>query len=200
MRPIRWMAAALARTWRMEVEGDDRIRRLRARHVPLVFAVWHGQLVPPLWHRRHEHIALLVSAHRDGGYLADAALAWGYRVFRGSSTRGGAHGLRQVVRALLGGGDAAFAADGPRGPSGLAKPGPWAAARLAQAAIVPVGTHASVGWHLGSWDRMQIPAPGASVRIVYGEPLSPLGYDDARGADILGQALDAAQRRARCQS
>jgi lysophospholipid acyltransferase (LPLAT)-like uncharacterized protein len=171
VRALAWAAMGLARTWRVEICGDERVTALRAAKIPVVFAVWHGRLFPPLWHRRHEGIALLVSQHRDGGYLAHAAARWGYRVFRGSSTRGGAAGLRRIVRALRKGGDAAFAADGPRGPREVAKPGAIAAARMAGAAVVPVGVGALQCWRLGSWDRMQVPAPGTRVRIVYGEPL-----------------------------
>lgn len=198
MNALRWTASALARSWRVRVEGDGRVGALRAAGKPIVFAVWHGRMLPPLWHRRHEGIGVLVSSHRDGGYLAGAAHAWGYAVFRGSSTRGGVAGLRSVVRWLRAGRDAGFAADGPRGPAGVAKPGLLAAARLSGAAVVPVGVDASGGWQIRSWDRMQIPKPRACVHIVYGEPL---GADDvmaAAGATRLTAALERAQRLAKC--
>ena len=190
-------AAALARTWRLEIEGDEHVSALRAARIPVVFAVWHGQMLAPLWDRRHEGITLLISQHRDGGYLACAGARWGYRVVRGSSTRGGVTGLRSIIRALRGGTDAAFAADGPRGPSGVAKPGAVAAARLSGAAVVPVGVAARRTWRLRSWDQMQVPALGTRVRIVYGERLAPNELRGTAGTEVLSLALDDASRRAR---
>lgn len=192
------LVAGLARTWGLEVAGDETVQRLRAAGAPLIFAVWHGHLLAPLWHRRDEGITLLVSAHRDAAYLATAARRWGYHVARGSTTRGGAAALRAVLRALAEGGDAAFTPDGPRGPAGVIKPGVVAASQHAGAAIVPVGVAASRVWRLESWDRFVVPRPYARVRIVYGEPLrvapGPAGRREARRQ--LEQRLGAARERA----
>ncbi|NIM48201.1 MAG: DUF374 domain-containing protein [Gemmatimonadales bacterium] len=165
-----WAAQALARTWRLDVSGEQHVARLRAAGLPVVFAVWHSQLLAPLWHRRREGISLLVSSHADGARLAAAATQWGYRVILGSSTRGGAGGLRRVVRTLVSGGEAAFAPDGPRGPPRVAKLGAVAAAQYSGAYIVPVSSSASTAWRARSWDAFQIPRPFARVRIVYGRP------------------------------
>ena len=194
---LRTLGTTLARTWRIEVIGEERVRRLRERGVPILFTVWHQQLLPPLWHRRGEGIALLVSGHRDGRRLAAAARAWGYAVVFGSSTRGGAGGLRRIVRHLRTGGDVGFAPDGPRGPSRVAKDGVLRAALHGGAAIVPVAARPSADWVLRSWDAFQIPRPGAMVRLVYGEPLRVAGRGAADRAR-LECALDRAEAEAGC--
>lgn len=199
-RAVPPLATGLARTWRLEVEGEDHVQQLKRGGVPVVFVVWHGRLLAPLWHRRNQSIGLLVSGHQDGGYLAYAATQWGYRVLRGSSTRGGVSGLKGVLRVLRTGGHAAFAPDGPRGPATRAKPGALAAARLAEGAVIPVGAHADRAWQLRSWDAMQIPRPFARIRVVYGTPLRPPAQAGPADAQLLDAALQWAQERARCCS
>lgn len=199
---MRWCATALARSWRLEVRGEEHLRGLHAAGAPLVYAVWHGLLLVPLWHRRGRGIALLVSGHRDGTRLAGAARRWGYRIVSGSSTRGGVAGLKAVVRDLAQGGEAAFTPDGPRGPARVAKGGAVAAAQHGGAFLVPVAAAASAAWRAGSWDSFMVPRPFSRVRIVYGEP-----FRVARGAGGLTEGrrrleaeLHRAEEWAQCAS
>ncbi len=184
-------ASALARTWAVDVVGEERVHRLREAGVPVVFAVWHGRLLAPLWHRRDEAITLLVSRHGDAAPLADAARRWGYEVVYGSTTRGGVAGLKGIVRTLERGGETALTPDGPRGPAGVVKVGVIAAAQHGGAAIVPVGARASSEWRLRSWDRFAVPRPFARVRIVYGRPIEIACHRAARepGRTMLAAGL-----------
>ena len=200
-RFLAMVAWLLGRTWRLDVVGEEYVQGLRRRGIPIVFAVWHEYLLVPLWHRRGDGVTLLVSEHGDAEFLAQAALRWGYKVIRGSSTRGAIGGLKGVVRVLTAGGDAAFTPDGPRGPRGLAKPGTVMAAARGGASIVPVGAYASSLWRLRSWDRFAIPRPFSSVRLVYGRPVDLKNSEpmrDAVGVDLLTDRLNVAQGSAEC--
>lgn len=194
-----WCTSLVARSWQIEVVGEDHVTAVRRSGVPVLFAVWHDQLLAPLWHRRREEITLLVSAHRDGARLAHAAQRWGYRTVFGSTTRRGADGLRRLVRALKAGHDGAITPDGPRGPARIAKDGIIAAARHAGAVVVPVAASASRGWRTRSWDRFLIPQPFARVRVVYGRPLS-VGVDAETGLAraSLESELTVVERLAQC--
>jgi hypothetical protein len=161
--------AALAATWKVEILGRP-AEELRRGQRPVVWALWHGHLLPLLWLHRHQGIALLISRHRDGERLAGVATALGYRVIRGSSTRGGSAALLRLVRALRQGQPVALAADGPAGPRERAKPGAVAASRLTGVPIVPVALAARPAVRLGSWDRFVLPPPWARVRVAYGDP------------------------------
>jgi lysophospholipid acyltransferase (LPLAT)-like uncharacterized protein len=191
----------LASTWRLETHGDAQIRMLRDAGTPVVFTVWHAFLLPPLWHRKDEGITLLISDHGDAGYLARAALRWGYRVVRGSSTRGAVKGTKGILRTLASGGDVALTPDGPTGPARVVKPGAVTIAARAGAAVVPIGAGASSWWQLGSWDRFFVPRPFSKVRVVYGKPMLTERHSsrtDEATLGVLGQRLDKATESAAC--
>jgi len=181
---------ALAATWRIERLGRQHHDALAGG--PFLFALWHQALVPLLWDHRQRDIALLVSGHRDGDLVGRAAERLGYRLIRGSSTRGGGPAFREVVRALRDSTAVAITPDGPRGPGRVVKPGIVRAARLAGVPILPVMASADRVWHLGSWDRLFVPQPFARVRVVYGPPIHIAGRDDdAAARSHLASRLDA---------
>ena len=166
-----FLVRALAATWRFRLSGREHFDTLRAAGRPFVFVLWHSRILPLLSLHRDQGIVLLVSRHRDGGYLADLGERWGYRSVRGSTQRGGGIGLLGVVRALQGGAVVAITPDGPRGPAEQVQPGAVAAAQHAGAPLLPIGARASRAWYLRSWDRLCIPKPFATVEIAYGPPL-----------------------------
>lgn len=162
----------LAATWRYQEIGVTHWRTLVDAQQPFIFVLWHSRILPLLALHRHEGIVLLVSRHRDGGYLARLGDGWGYSSVRGSTRRGGEVGLLGIVRALQGGAVVAVTPDGPRGPRERVQPGAVAAAQHAGVPIVAAGARAGRAWYLGSWDRMCIPKPWARVDVTYGAPIT----------------------------
>jgi lysophospholipid acyltransferase (LPLAT)-like uncharacterized protein len=189
---LRLLLRLLAATWRIDVVGGEHLASTRRAGGGFVFALWHRTLLPLLWWHRRQDITLLVSRHADGELLADSAARLGYRLVRGSTTRGGTGALRAMIRALDAGETVAVTPDGPRGPARVVKPGVLAAARRGGVPILPVAAGANRVWVLGSWDRLVIPRPFARVRIAYGPPLDP-GRDPGTGAASgeLARRLDA---------
>ncbi len=53
----------------------------------------------------------------------------------------------------------AITADGPRGPSMVAKPGVIQLAKLVDSTVVAFYAHPERAWQLRSWDRFLIPKP-----------------------------------------
>jgi lysophospholipid acyltransferase (LPLAT)-like uncharacterized protein len=143
-----------------------------------------------LWWHRYRDITLLVSRHRDGELLAAPAARLGYRLARGSSTRGGGAAFRAVLRDLAEGRAIAVTPDGPAGPSRRIKPGVLRAATVAGVPILPVSAWADRGWRLRSWDRLLVPQPFATVHVRYGCPLPPGTADDSLFALAVAGALD----------
>ncbi len=166
-----WAIEALLRTARVSVLGSEHVDPMDRAGDPYVVVFWHSRLLPIAFAYRGTGIATLVSRSRDGRMIAAVAERWGYRVERGSSSRGGTAGLRAVVRHLRARRRVALTPDGPRGPARVMKPGPLQAARLTGAPVVPVGVSAHPAWRARSWDRFLVPLPFARVLIRFGAPL-----------------------------
>jgi lysophospholipid acyltransferase (LPLAT)-like uncharacterized protein len=160
----------LARSWRIETLGEPGWRALADSGQPYILLSWHDALLPLLWQHRHRAITIVVSEASEGRYLGAYASRLGYHQAWGSSTRGGVRALLGAIRALRGGGAAAFTPDGPRGPRRAFKGGALLAAQRGLAHVVPLHAGASRSWQLGSWDRLLVPKPFARVRIAYGTP------------------------------
>jgi lysophospholipid acyltransferase (LPLAT)-like uncharacterized protein len=159
----------LGATWRVTRHGDDGLRAMRATGTPVVILLWHGELLPILWAHRDEGVSVLISTHADGEIIARICRALGCRTVRGSSSRGGARALLELVRELQSGHEIAVTPDGPRGPRREFAPGAIVAAMRAGAPVVAFGATVDRAWRLRSWDRFVIPKPFARVSMAYSE-------------------------------
>jgi lysophospholipid acyltransferase (LPLAT)-like uncharacterized protein len=172
----------LALTWRFHLKGRSAVDELRDAGTPIIFLFWHSRILPLAHLHRNEGVVVLISEHGDGELIARLVERRGFRTARGSSTRGGTRGLRQLLTAVRGGADLAITPDGPRGPRRTLKDGVLVAARLSQAAVVPVGVGARRGWRLSSWDRFLVPKPFGVIRVHYGKPMY-MAPEAAEGVD-----------------
>jgi lysophospholipid acyltransferase (LPLAT)-like uncharacterized protein len=189
----------LGHSWRMQVVNGEYVERLRKNGNAFIFAIWHGHLLPGLWHHRNEGVTVLISEHRDGEIVARAAQSLGYGLIRGSTTRGGGRALISIVRELRAGHEIAITPDGPRGPARKFAPGALVAAQRSDAFILPVAVSASRAWRLKSWDRFMIPKPFARVTIAYGPPTKVEAKDsraaaneDSRFEALMGDTIASA--------
>ena len=163
---------SLAATWRFHTSGVEHWRPLVAAGKSFIYVLWHSRILPLLALHRGQGVVLLISRHRDGGYIADLSARWGYSTVRGSTQRGGEVGLLGIVRALQAGAIVAVTPDGPRGPRERVQPGAIAAAQHAGVPIVAVGVRTASAWYARSWDRFCIPKPFARIDVRYAAPLA----------------------------
>ncbi len=153
---------------------------------PVIFCFWHGRQAGLFAHPRPRRVTVLSSLSRDGSLQARILSFLGFVVHRGSSSRGGAEGLKAIVDEIKNGADAAFAVDGPRGPIHRVKEGAVIAARQTGASLVPITTWASSYWSFDrAWDRYRLPKPFARVELRRGERLEPTSGDAARVEEAL---------------
>jgi hypothetical protein len=140
---------------------------------PVVFAFWHRSLLACAHRFRNLDIAILISSSFDGELIARTVELLGFKVVRGSSSRGGAAGLKNMRLAYEAGHRCAFTADGPRGPKFVAKPGTAQLANSVGGGLSPgtwVGCFYALperAWELKSWDRFLIPKPFSRVVLTW---------------------------------
>jgi lysophospholipid acyltransferase (LPLAT)-like uncharacterized protein len=194
---VRWIVRAgtalirlLGMTWRMRPVNDADLVARRASGQRVIFTLWHGELLPLLWHHRGEGIAVVISEHRDGEIIAQIAERLGYTTVRGSTSRGGGRALIGLMRAIEAGRDGAVTPDGPRGPAHVFAPGAAIASQRTGAPLAMLRATATRAWRLKSWDRFLVPKPFATVRVIYG----PLVSVDA------GSPREAAEQAPRLQA
>ena len=106
------------------------------------------------------------SSHRDSEIMARILKPWGFRLIRGSSTRGWRHVLKKMIalfqnqKTII-----ALTNDGPQGPPQIAKKGSVALALKKGAQIIAVSGAATKYWTINSWDQTMIPKPFSTIHI-----------------------------------
>ena len=186
-RAAGFLGAALLRslrfTWRV-TEVPNRIvdvhRAARPDPPGTLYLHWHSRILLSASTQAHRDLNVLVSQHGDGEFIVQAIRRMGFGTIRGSTTRGGARALLEIVSALEEGRDVAITPDGPKGPRLRVQQGCVIAASKSRAPIVPVGFECSRARRLASWDRFVVPWPFVKVAILAGDPIEvPAGLDVA---------------------
>jgi lysophospholipid acyltransferase (LPLAT)-like uncharacterized protein len=183
---IPWAARAgaglvlvLGATWRLRRVGLHERDAVLGRGERCIFAFWHARMLPLVFTHRRRAIVVLISQHRDGELIARIITGLGFLTARGSTTRGGDEGIRDMLRHAEERRLLALTPDGPRGPAERVKPGVVYLASRTGFPVIPVATAARTAWVLRSWDRFRIPWPFARVVVAYGEPIAvPRELDD----------------------
>jgi lysophospholipid acyltransferase (LPLAT)-like uncharacterized protein len=205
------LAALIVRLLGMTLRYEDRaepgVTPGYAIPGPTVFAFWHRALLACAHRFRNLDIAILISPSFDGELIARTVERLGFRAIRGSSSRGGAAGLRNMRLAYAAGHRCAITADGPRGPVFVAKPGTALLANSVGEAAVdgPPGERAAgtwVGcfyalpervWELRSWDKFMIPKPFSRVVLTWPKHIPADEVTTASVQAALDRAVQMAQ-------
>ena len=140
-----------------------------------VLCLWHDVLLIPTFaapRRLREKTCCLVSQHQDGSYLANAMSLMGYSTVRGSSRRGGAQAVRQLLEDTAGK-HIVITPDGPGGPRRQLKAGVVYIASQLGRDIVPGAFSVTSAWRpKGRWTDMVIPKPFSTIYVAMGTPIS----------------------------
>jgi len=164
---------------RFEVQGSEHFDAIeRAEKIP-IYTFWHDRIFLGTYFFRDRGIVVMTSKSLDGEYIARFIKRFGYGAIRGSSSRGGARALVEMIKTMRLGHPMAFSIDGPRGPRYEAKPGPLILAKKTGNPIMPFVVEPRRFWTLKSWDQMQIPWPFSRVAVIIGEPI----YVDDKASD-----------------
>ena len=194
-RLLLWLLATLLRGWgrtlRVQVETGA-FAHLTKSDVPITFVLWHNRLfVSAEMFRRfrtQRRMYGLVSASKDGAWLAAFYRMIGLQPVRGSSSNFGREAARTLIEVMRQGYDIGITPDGPRGPMYVVEPGAVVVSRRVGAPMVILGVEFTRAWRLKSWDRLYVPWPFSRI-IVRGTVLpavnaagEKLSADDVRAA------------------
>ena len=178
-------------TLRMRREGEAELAAILASGKPAILYGWHGNLLVGTCELRRHRPYVMISQSRDGERIARTVESVGFVPVRGSSSRGGARALLQMVRMLRGPVVCCHLVDGPRGPRGEIKPGLLLLGQRSGAALIPIVYATKRKWVAKSWDRMVVPLPFSRVVARYLPARSvPKDLDEA-GAEALRRELEA---------
>lgn len=184
------VARAFGRTLRWTVIGSENIAHAKAAG-KICWASWHGRQVLTINVHAGQRVVILASLSKDGDIQAAMLERLGYRVERGSSSRGAARGLLSMARAMREGWEPAIAVDGPRGPREEVKQGIVALARYEDASIIPTMASCESAWVMSSWDRALIPKPFTRAVIEYGPSVNVPGATTDAELDAIRAKLEA---------
>jgi lysophospholipid acyltransferase (LPLAT)-like uncharacterized protein len=166
----------LMRSWRRVWKDKSPFNKIQG---PVIFCIWHNHLALALasydryaaakWKGRG--VAAMVSASRDGAFLAAVLQKFDVPVVRGSSSRRGPQALLEASRWLRKGYHLAITPDGPRGPAHRVQDGVIYLAQVSGRPIVPISNFVSWKMQLRSWDRFQIPLLFARCELYDNDPI-----------------------------
>ncbi len=136
-----------------------------------LYSVWHDLLLFPLFVDKPHHMSALVSKHQDGSYLSESMHLLNVEPYRGSTNRGGAQAVRQLLD-VAERNHITITPDGPRGPRHVLKEGIVFLASRTGLPIVPMACGCRRGFRIkGSWTDMLIPFPFTTVYGVLDQPI-----------------------------
>jgi lysophospholipid acyltransferase (LPLAT)-like uncharacterized protein len=136
-----------------------------------IASFWHYSIIYILYHMRKYSATAMVSASKDGEYIARLAEKFGFDTVRGSKNKKSVESLKAMLRAILNGSSAAIVADGSQGPPRVVQAGALLLASRTGTPIIPMVFSASSYFTINSWDRTIIPKPFSRIDFFYGEPL-----------------------------
>lgn len=184
MKPkiIAFIVTQIMKFWnlfiRVQLIMSDDTDRVIAENNGFILAGWHNQILSLTPHcsnylqkKRNIKVTPLVSHSKDGEYIYETFLKFGMESVRGSSSRGGAAGLRALVKTIKDKRVPIFTPDGPRGPKYVLQPG---VVQIASMTGVPILCFYSIYnryYEFKSWDRQRFPKFFSKQIITYSNPI-----------------------------
>jgi len=182
----------LAFTIRWEFVGE----RYKKGDAPYILSFWHARILMMPYAYKGWNGSMLISEHRDGAFIADAVELMGIQSSRGSSTRGGARALLEMIKIARTGRSLGITPDGPKGPREVVQPGTVQLAKKTGLPLRAVCYATKRHKRANSWDRFYLPLPFTRGVFVIGEPVYADSDDDEENLRSFQQAMDDTQAKA----
>ncbi|PYS76007.1 MAG: hypothetical protein DMF66_17095 [Acidobacteria bacterium] len=193
-RAAHLLVTLIGATVRFKVEGREHWEAATREGRQPIYACWHDQTLLAVYFWRRRGLVVMSSPSFDGECSARFQRHFGYGIVRGSSSRGGAGALVEMVKLVRAGRPAGFTVDGPRGPRHEAKMGALLLAKKTGSPVLPFSVNPEHFYAAPSWDRFQIPFPFTRARVQIARPIYvPADADEVilkARRDELQRALD----------
>ncbi|MFQ5755398.1 MAG: lysophospholipid acyltransferase family protein [Acidiferrobacterales bacterium] len=195
-----WVLRLQAATWRIEVEGLDRLDRMISRDQRFLLTFWHGKYLPLFALLRDHNACVFASDSPRGDVLAEISRRFGYACMQ-IPDHARDRSLDLMRETLPHHRAGAIAVDGPLGPHHVVHRGAIQLASELGLVVLPASVAARrKRVRKQRWDRMEVPHLFTRVYLVVGNPIiipSDVAPDDIAGwANQLRDALEAVDRRA----
>ncbi len=178
-------ARAVSLTARFHIEGWEHVEQARQAGRPLLWSMWHGQLMGFVaFGDRHldprQFVAVMVGDERGDtlGMLAKRLGGTTFRVDMAGNPVAAGRAVLRVIQAMQSGKQSIIAPDGPDGPAFVPKAGVAFLARKARANLLPIGAWTRSAIQLKRWDRYLLPLPFSRFHIAIGAPIAVERSDD----------------------
>ena len=194
LTPAAWVLRAWTASLRFEITEHEQAL-MSYTDKPVIQVAWHNRLLLvgeiQRRYRPQQRLVAMVSASKDGAWLAAFFKLLKIDSVRGSSSWRGMQALRELLAARESGADVGITPDGPRGPCYEVKPGVILLARLTHAPLLCYTARFHKAKRMGSWDKLYLPWPFStvtmSVRLLPG--YSTLGADGEGAARELRRVM-----------
>ena len=172
----------IIKTSKINIKGEDKIKKIIINDLPMLMCVWHGRLLfPCIWSKIRKHKPWIVASHhRDAQAIVNIFIKWGFKIIRGSTGKGGENVSNAMTNIFkehsvkwIG-----VTNDGPKGPPLIAKKGSIQVAVKEGAHIVSITGSADKFWKFNTWDKFILPKPFSNIIIQISEPLQLNDDDD----------------------
>jgi len=174
-----WLTRLWFSTCRLTIRDEHYIDEAQEQGAVIV-PFWHYSIFYVFHHLKQYPGVVLVSASRDGEYIARIAERLSFETVRGSSHRQGVQALKKLLQAMKAGKHVGIVADGSQGPARVMQPGAVYLASKTCAPIFPIAWAAERCKIFSSWDRTVLPMPFSRIVMRYGKPMNvPKNLDDA---------------------
>ena len=140
--------------------GLDIFKKIHKSDQPILICIWHGFFIFPMNFLKNNYIETKVvsSTHPDSMVLAKVLNDYGFRLIKGSSTRGANNVIKEMIKNLKNENSiVAITNDGPKGPARIAKDGAISLARKFNARLIFITGKSSNYIKLKTWDSFIMP-------------------------------------------
>jgi len=136
-----------------------------------IHVFWHQRMLAFAGYFRDSRARVLISQHGDGEMIARIIERLGMVPIRGSSTRGGARAILELIRAAKEPVNIVITPDGPKGPRHRFQEGALYLASKTGLPIYPVTVAFARCASLPTWDGFIVPAPFTKALIRVADPV-----------------------------